>query len=231
MSVFGDDIIIDKRASRLLISLLEMLGFVVNYSKTYVEGPFRESCGTDRFLGVDVRPVYLKSLRSLQDAFVAINTLNLWSAKTGVALRNTVSYVLQVFPGARNCLVPLDEDDSCGIKVPRELRGPANKAVPRSFGLLRYTASVPVFYGYRIDVDACRLLRHPRNVPFIPSGLFVAFLGGYVTGYRVSLRQSETRYITKRRTTPNWGALRPETLSEFPDRIKRLNTAIQMNLY
>jgi hypothetical protein len=242
MSVFGDDIIVDKRASRLLIHLLEMLGFVVNANKTFVEGPFRESCGIDWFLGQDVRPVYLKSLRSLQDAFVAINRLNLWSAKTGVSLRNTVSYVLEVFPRARNCLVPLDEDDSSGIKVPRELSSPLSRVVKNSFGLLRYVASVPAFVGYKIDTDACRLLGHPRNAVYNPRGLYLAFLGGYVTGYRserkgrgltlpkVSIRQMATRYVTKRKCTPNWGHLRPEVLSGYPDRIERLTNAIRKNL-
>ena len=244
MSVFGDDIIIDNRASRLLIHLLKILGFVVNESKTYVEGPFRESCGVDWFLGHDVRPVYCKSLRSLQEAFVVINKLNLWSAKTGVSLRNTVSYVLSVFPGARRCLVPLDEDDSSGIKVPRELCDPTSRSIRSSFGLLRYVASVPVFHGYRVDTDACRLLGHPRKALYNPKGLFIAFLGGYVTGYRprkkgqgvistlpkVSIRQMVTRYITKRRCTPNWGYLRPEILPGYPDRIERLTNAIKRNL-
>lgn len=230
MSVFGDDIIVDRRVSRLLIPFLERLGFVVNHSKTYVEGPFRESCGTDFFLGINVRPVYLKSLRCLQDSFVAVNRLNLWSARTGVPLRHTVSYVLQLFPGARKCLVPPDEDDSSGIKVPRELSDVTRRAIKGSFGLLRYVASVPVFYGYRVDVDACRLLRHPAKVAYNPLGLYVAFLGGYVTGYRVSLRQEITRYITKRRCTPNWGYLRPDVLSEFPDRYGRFSGAVWANL-
>jgi hypothetical protein len=239
MSVFGDDIIVDKRVSRLLMTLLGMLGFVVNNNKTFVEGPFRESCGKDYFNGVDVRPVYLKSLRSLQDAFVAINKLNLWSAKTGVSLRRTVSYVLQVYPEARNCLVPLDEDDSCGIKVPRELSNPSKRCIKRSFGLLRYVASVPIFHGYKIDTNACRLLRHPADAGYYPNGLWLAFIGGYVSGYRdgktklwsyrVSLRQEITRYITKRKCTPNWGHLRPDVLFEFPDRAERLTSAIRSN--
>jgi hypothetical protein len=242
MSVYGDDIIIDNRASRLLIHLLGLLGFVVNSRKTYVEGPFRESCGVDCFLGHDVRPVYLKSLRSLQDSFVAVNKLILWSAKTGVSLRHTVSYVLQCFSGARNCLVPPDEDDSSGIKVPRELINSAQRAVKRSFGLLRYVASVPEFYGYKIDLDACRLVRHPAKAEYLPSGLYLSFLGGfvrgyrlkvagsYVTGYRVSLRQENVRYITKRKCTPSWGHLRPECLSEFPDRYERFLKASRANL-
>ena len=237
MSVFGDDIIVDRRVSRLLHHLLRMLGFVVNDDKTFVEGPFRESCGVDWFLGHDVRPVYLKSLRSLQDCFVAVNKLNLWSAKTGVSLRNTVAYVLRCFDGARRCLVPPDESDDSGIKVPRELSDPFSRMVKKSFGLLRYTASVPVFFGYYVDVDAERLFRHPRRVGFNPSGLWLAFLGGYVTGYRkpgvkarVSIRQMLTRYKTKRKCTPNWGYLRPEVLSGYPDRYGRFYTAVRQNL-
>ncbi len=230
MSVFGDDIIIDKRAARLLIHLLRMLGFVVNEDKTFVEGPFRESCGVDYFNGVDVRPVYLKDLRTLQDSFVAVNRLNLWSAKTGVSLRHTVSYVLQVFPGARRCLVPLDEDDSSGIKVPEELIDKTSRSVRGSFGLLRYVKSKPAFYGYRIDKDVCRLLGHPKKARFIPEGIWLAFLGGYITGYRVSLRQERVRYITKHMTTPRWGFMWPEALSDFPDRATRLITACRANL-
>lgn len=44
-SVFGDDIIIAKEHAPRLIALLEEVGFVVNTEKSYVNGPFRESCG------------------------------------------------------------------------------------------------------------------------------------------------------------------------------------------
>ena len=240
MSVFGDDIIIDKRCARLLRALLEKLGFVVNENKTFVEGPFRESCGGDYFNGVDVRPVYLKSLRSLQDIFVAVNRLNYWTAKTGVSLRNTVSYVLQLKPGARRCPVPPDEADDSGVITPRRFLDCTSRYVPRSFGLLRYVASKPIFYGYKVDTDNGRLIGHRKKVPFNPRGLYVAFLGGYVSGYRdrrtqqwvhrVSLRQDLTRYITKRMCTPSWGHMRPDILSEFPDRVARLNTAFGLNM-
>ena len=230
MAVFGDDIIIDNRAARILLHLLKMLGFVVNDSKTFVEGPFRESCGGDYFLGVDVRPVYLKSLRSLQDAFVAVNRLNQWTARTGVSLRHTVSYVLQCFPGARNCQVPLDEADDAGILTPWELVDKIKRSIPRSFGLLAYTKSKPIFFGYKIDVDNERLIGHPRKVEYNPQGLYLAFLGGYVTGYRVSLRQEITRYKTKRMCTPCWGRMRPDVLSGFPDRTARLISAFLSNM-
>lgn len=230
MAVFGDDIIVDRRIARHLMHLLQMLGFVVNSDKTYVEGPFRESCGVDAFLGIDVRPVYLKRLRTLQDSFVAINRLNHWTAKTGVALRHTVSYVLSVFPRARSCQVPLDEGDTAGIKTPLALLDRPARSFKRVPGLLRYTKSVPAFNGYRVDVQNERLVRHPRNATFDPEGLFIAFLGGYICRYRVSLRTREVRYITKRSVTPRWDYLPGNSPDRFLSELGRFVTAFRANL-
>lgn len=58
--VFGDDIIVPTGVSSDVISMLEFFGMTVNKSKSFVDGPFRESCGGDFFLGVDVRPHFLK---------------------------------------------------------------------------------------------------------------------------------------------------------------------------
>lgn len=46
-SVFGDDIIIKADVASRLIHLLEEVGFVVNKEKSFIEGPFRESCGAN----------------------------------------------------------------------------------------------------------------------------------------------------------------------------------------
>lgn len=60
VAVFGDDIVIPKDCRESLISLLEVLYFKVNTSKSYWNGMFRESCGVDSFGGVDVTPAYWK---------------------------------------------------------------------------------------------------------------------------------------------------------------------------
>lgn len=44
-SVFGDDIIIKKEHAVRMIQLIESVGFVVNKEKSFIDGPFRESCG------------------------------------------------------------------------------------------------------------------------------------------------------------------------------------------
>lgn len=44
-TVFGDDIIISPEHAPRLITLLQEVGLVVNRDKSFIEGPFRESCG------------------------------------------------------------------------------------------------------------------------------------------------------------------------------------------
>lgn len=44
-SVFGDDIIIPNEYADQLISDLRAVGFLVNYEKSFINSPFRESCG------------------------------------------------------------------------------------------------------------------------------------------------------------------------------------------
>lgn len=60
--VFGDDIICPAECSKDVISVLEFFGMTVNKGKSFVDGPFRESCGGDYFYGVDVRPHFQKEL-------------------------------------------------------------------------------------------------------------------------------------------------------------------------
>lgn len=60
--VYGDDILVPTDNARDVISCLGFFGFKTNESKTFLEGPFRESCGGDFWLGQDVRPYQLKSL-------------------------------------------------------------------------------------------------------------------------------------------------------------------------
>lgn len=57
--VFGDDIIVPSEGASTVIAALKLFGFSLNKEKSFVEGPFRESCGGDYFRGVDVRPYFL----------------------------------------------------------------------------------------------------------------------------------------------------------------------------
>jgi len=61
-SVYGDDIICPTVAVPHLYSILSWLGFKVNTEKSFTKGLFRESCGGDYLLGIDVRPFYVKDV-------------------------------------------------------------------------------------------------------------------------------------------------------------------------
>jgi len=60
LSAFGDDLIFPVQFSKVVMSALRFLGMTVNVNKSYIDGPFRESCGGDYFLGRAVRPFFLK---------------------------------------------------------------------------------------------------------------------------------------------------------------------------
>lgn len=61
VSTYGDDIILPISSFEQLTSILTYLGFRINHRKTFGKGLFRESCGTDWFDGVNVRPFYFNS--------------------------------------------------------------------------------------------------------------------------------------------------------------------------
>jgi len=59
--VFGDDIIVPSECAEVVINDLESFGLLVNRTKSFWRGAFRESCGVDAFNGVDVTPVRWKT--------------------------------------------------------------------------------------------------------------------------------------------------------------------------
>lgn len=56
--VYGDDIIVPHEHAYDLIQLLGIYGFQVNRDKTFVTGPFYESCGTDVYKNINCRPIF-----------------------------------------------------------------------------------------------------------------------------------------------------------------------------
>jgi hypothetical protein len=74
-SVYGDDIIARQSEALIVVELLRELGFRTNVDKTFITGPFRESCGADWFAGQDVRPVhYDKPLVDVRQLFALHNS-------------------------------------------------------------------------------------------------------------------------------------------------------------
>lgn len=96
--VYGDDIIVRKRYASSVLSLLRHWGFRTNSDKTFLEGPFRESCGRDWFGGQDVRPFTLDyELDSLQSVFKFMN-LTQRNDRTSRFFRPLREYVVRRVP-------------------------------------------------------------------------------------------------------------------------------------
>lgn len=73
--MYGDDIVVRQSSALLLTEVLRDAGFVTNKEKTFIVGPFRESCGADWYQGQDVRPVFLtKPVTDLRHLFALHNT-------------------------------------------------------------------------------------------------------------------------------------------------------------
>jgi len=121
LAVFGDDLICSREIYRQVDRYLRLFGFRPNARKTFHEGGFRESCGTDWFYGQPVRPVFIKKIRSLQDYFVAINRFNEWSSYTGIPLKGTCSYLLNSIGRRHRVFVPYCEGLESGVRVPFSL--------------------------------------------------------------------------------------------------------------
>lgn len=60
IAVYGDDIICPSEHGQAVVDALVHAGFEVNTKKTFLSGPFRESCGGHYHSGSDVTPPYFK---------------------------------------------------------------------------------------------------------------------------------------------------------------------------
>lgn len=60
--IYGDDIIVKREYANQVVTWLHQVGLMVNVEKSYLEGNFKESCGVDAFMGVDITPIYLGTI-------------------------------------------------------------------------------------------------------------------------------------------------------------------------
>jgi hypothetical protein len=210
-AVFGDDIIVVSEAYDLMNRMLSILGFTVNLDKSFNEGPFRESCGHDYYLGCNVRGVYVQTLLDANDCFSAINRLNRWSARHMCPLPRTVQRLKEEV-GFRP--VPLHEADDAGIKVPSAYVGP--KIFNKATGGIVYHPSLIKRRSVRLPDDwdemgalkrrhvLNRIRRHIPGWYYNPAGLLHSLLRGAISGGCVDLRVDRRRAVIKKRHSSCW---------------------------
>lgn len=79
LAVYGDDVIVPSSVASKLIEVLNFCGFKTNEDKTFIKGPFRESCGKHYLSGQDVTPFYIKAEpKVLTDLFLLHNQIYRW---------------------------------------------------------------------------------------------------------------------------------------------------------
>lgn len=111
LAVFGDDIVIPTNSVTQLLLMLKKLGFLVNEGKSFTTGPYRESCGSEWYLGDNMKPVRQKTrLEHFTDLIGLHNRILHWSAQNfGCNLfPKTLSYVISLMPKGSILRGPVD---------------------------------------------------------------------------------------------------------------------------
>jgi len=221
--VNGDDIICGKFVAPYVNRLLALLGFTVNASKSFYEGPFRESCGADFFQGLPVRGVYIKSLKQPHSRYAVINQLNLWQVRQGLILPRTNKRLAN---SVKYLPVPLWENDDAGIRVPFRLV--KDMRVHKELQSVIYKRWVPRPRYMTIGDDG--VISYPRFAKtrvYNPSGLLIAFLNGSIDHGRISLRQKQVKYHVKDGVAPSWDTPCGSLDLSTSESIERLVTVLE----
>lgn len=119
LSVYGDDIIVPSGAADYLIELLAHLGFKTNNNKTFITGPFRESCGKHYFLGADVSPFKIaEPIETWADIYHFCNSLAEWGWATSDDCDSIIQSAIKPIPPRSRCYVPMNFGSKAGLRVP-----------------------------------------------------------------------------------------------------------------
>jgi hypothetical protein len=222
-AVNGDDIIVTKGSYDLVCEMLAFSGFKVNVDKSFNEGLFRESCGSDFYQGYNVRGVYIKSLRDASDCYSAINRLNRWSARHSVPLPRLVQYLSSK---VRFLPVPYDEGDAQGLKVPRALSN-LWKTEKHTGGLIYRCISIaPRLTSVEPPAGKSPKLRGWYENP---SGLLMAFLAGSIRNGSIGHRILDRKIRVRRRFSSRWDYIFADQ-DESPGFVERWKSFVGINL-
>lgn len=118
--VYGDDLIVPTMYYHHVKPALEAIGLLLNASKSFSKGPFRESCGGDFLNGKEVSPIRLKltssklpSTKEVDHFRVVLKrgcTKTVNSYQCASIVRETTKLVVRTINGKRtisSCLVPI----------------------------------------------------------------------------------------------------------------------------
>lgn len=158
LSVYGDDIIVPAAAYETVCGFLEYFGFVVNKTKSYCYGKFRESCGADCYDGVEISSRYYPRFPVTEFNYIAhdgykdeystsISRLVTLQHRLSEVSLDASQYLAQVI----RSMVPKINTTTARYSTSSELYG-IEESYARMRTLPRYVmAHLTLDYGYRID--------------------------------------------------------------------------------
>ncbi len=118
LGIYGDDIVIHNSCAEVLIEVLSYCGFTTNKEKTFLSGPFRESCGKHYFYGKDVTPFYIKTpLETINRWYWVANSLRKWTADRSDPERyqKCYDYLVKLVPHRLRHTVPVSLGAEAGF--------------------------------------------------------------------------------------------------------------------
>jgi len=92
--VYGDDVITKTAKAADIITALESVGLLVNKTKSFLHGSFKESCGVDAYKGVAVQPVRIRTVwTSSRSASVYASYMSYSNSLYLRGFRSTANYI------------------------------------------------------------------------------------------------------------------------------------------
>lgn len=160
-SVYGDDIIIRRDLALQLKEVLAYCGFTVNPDKSFLFGPFRESCGADWYEGQDVRPVYVKRPLSNPREVASLHNATFRSERCELFLSGFRDSLRSGIPKSFLRLRPTKEPGEGAFGVPLDLfMGSASAIWNRTQMRWAWREYIPRVKRDRIDHPAARLAEY-----------------------------------------------------------------------
>lgn len=117
-AIYGDDVVLRRKHAVRYQRLATFLGFQFNKEKTFLDGPFRESCGADYYMGVNVRPAYPSS----SDGSLYMNELDLVGIHNTLAdnrsfpLDGACRRIRRVWSNNLHAVIPTDPAGNLGFR-------------------------------------------------------------------------------------------------------------------
>lgn len=118
-SVYGDDIIVHQSVALILLEILRYAGFEPNDQKTFITGPFRESCGADYFGGINIRPYTLSEWP--QSSVALFKILNGIREVPYTFLQHVWDYAFSRLPPDAMLLRPQSGPPDTAVEVPMDV--------------------------------------------------------------------------------------------------------------